>query len=163
MKKINVSKLVELREREQSILKSLRLNNFDFQRKSLENQLAEVREQFAIESEALSGAIAEVEGPRVSVRKIDAKDIANDLIEINEYLGISKKAMKGTSVHVDHNAQSFPGSYKGTPESTQFDAEFTTGWFITAIGRDTCIRRKYQLKMSESAKEAYLLNAETLA
>ena len=163
MKKINVSKLVELREREQSILKSLRLNCYDFQRQKFQEQLEEVRAQFAAESEALTAVIAEVEGPRVSVRKIDVKDIADDLLEINEYLGISKKAMKGTSVHVDHNAQSFPGAYKGTPESTQFDAEFTTAWFITDIVRDSCIRRKFALKLSETAKEEYLRNAETLS
>lgn len=163
MKKINVSKLVELRAREKSILKSLTLNCYDFQRAKFQEQLAEIRAQFAAEAEALNAAIAAVEGPRVSARKIDAADIADDLLEINDYLGITKKSLKGTTVHVDHNAQSFPGAYKGTPESTHFDAEFTTAWFVTDIVRDSCIRRKFALKLSEAAKEEYLRNAETLA
>ena len=163
MKKINVSKLIDLRTRENNIVYSLGMNHFDFTRKNLQDQLAEIREQFAAESETLAKAITEAEGPRVSARKIDVKDIIDDLIEINDYLGISKKGMKGTTVHVDHNAQAFPNAYKGTPESTHFTAEFTSGWFVTAIYRSTCIRRKYELKLSESAKEEYLRNAETLA
>ena len=163
MKKINVSNLIDLRTRENNIVYSLGMNHFDFTRKNLQDQLAEIRAQFAAESEALTAAIAAVEGPRVSVRKIDDKDIIDDLIAINNYLGITKKAMKGTTVHVDHNAQAFPGAYKGTPESTQFTAEFTSAWFITDISRDTCTRRKYNLQLSETAKEAYLLNAESLA
>lgn len=163
MKKINVSKLIDLRTRENNIVFHLGLNLYDFERQGYQEQLAEIRSQFAAESEALTAAIAAVEGPRVSVRKIDAKDIIDDLIAINNYLGITKKAMKGTTVHVDHNAQAFPGAYKGTPESTQFTAEFTSAWFITDISRDTCTRRKYNLQLSETAKEAYLLNAESLA
>ena len=163
MKKINVSKLIDLRTRENNIVYSLGMNHFDFTRKNLQDQLAEIREQFAAESETLAKAITEAEGPRVSARKIDVKDIIDDLIAINDYLGISKKAMKGTTVHVDHNAQAFSGAYKGTPESTQFRAEFTSAWFITDISRDTCTRRKYSLQLSETAKEAYLLNAESLA
>ena len=163
MKKINVSKLIDLRTRENNIVYHLDMNLYDFERKGLRDQLAEIREQFATESETLAKAITEAEGPRVSARKIDVKDIVDDLIAINDYLGITKKAMKGTTVHVDHNAQAFPGAYKGTPESTQFTAEFTSAWFITDISRDTCTRRKYDLKLSETAKEAYLLNAESLA
>ena len=163
MKKINVSKLIDLRTRENNIVYSLGMNHFDFTRKNLQDQLAEIREQFAAESETLAKAITEAEGPRVSARKIDVKDIIDDLIAINDYLGITQKAMKGTTVHVDHNALTFPNAYKGTPESTQFRAEFTSAWFITNISRDTCTRRKYNLQLSETAKEAYLLNAESLA
>ena len=169
MKKINVSNLIDLRTRENEVQKSL---NFwkgtkiafnGLKVEAYEKELAEIREQFAAESEKLASVIAEAEGARVSARKIDVKDIIDDLIEINDYLGISTKAMKGTTVHVDHNAQAFPNAYKGTPESTHFTAEFTSGWFVTAIYRSTCIRRKYELKLSESAKEEYLRNAETLA
>ena len=169
MKKINVSKLIDLRNRENEVQKSL---NFwkgtkiafnDLKVEAYEKELAEIREQFAAESEKLASVIAEAEGARVSARKIDVEDIIDDLIEINDYLDISKKAMKGTTVHVDHNAQTFPNAYKGTPESTQFRAEFTSAWFITDISRDTCTRRKYNLQLSETAKEAYLLNAESLA
>ena len=162
MKKINVSKLVELRTRENDIVRSMS-HAYDFQVKAAQERLAGIREQFTAESEVLNQAIAEVEGSRVSARKIDVKDIVDDLIEINQYLGISKKALKGTAVHVDHHAQTFPSAYKGTPESTQFDAEFSTAWFITAVSRDTCGRQKYALKLSDTAKEAYLKNAETLA
>lgn len=91
MKKINVSKLIDLRTRENDIVYSQGMNHFDFTRKNLQDQLAEIRAQFAAESEALTAAIAAVEGPRVSVRKIDAKEIVDDLIAINDYLGITKR------------------------------------------------------------------------
>lgn len=169
MKKINVSNLIDIRTRENEVQKSL---NFwkdakiafnGLKVEAYEKELAEIREQFASESETLAKAIAEAEGPRVSARKIDVKDIIDDLIAINDYLGITKKAMKGTTVRVDHNAQYFPHAYKYVPESTIFRAEFTSAWFVTDISRDTCTRRKYSLKLSETAKEAYLLNAESLA
>lgn len=167
MKKINVSKLITLRNSEQSALDTLKY----FNRSNLSNtkiietetQLRKIREQFAVESEKLSQAIAEAEGNRVSVRKIDVKDIVDDLIEINEYFGITKKSMKGTTVLVDHNAQTFPTAYKGTPESTHFRAEFTTNWFITSVIRERCIPKKFHVKLSETAKEEYLRNAETLS
>lgn len=170
MKKINVTKLIEIRTREKSAEKNLKVyselalknSSWEVDRKNELQKLADCRKQFEAEAEALTQAIADAEGNRTSARKIDAQDIIDDLIEINDYLGITKKSMKGTTARVDHNAQSFPGAYKGTPESTHFSAEFTTNWFVTSIGRDTCTSRKYNIKLSEAAKEEYLRNAETL-
>ena len=169
MKKINVSKLIDLRNSENvalNVIKNWSDSQSLFAQKRFDEAktiLAEVREQFAVESEKLVQVIAEAEGNRVSVRKIDVKDIIDDLIEINEYFGITKKSMKGTTVLVDHNAQTFPTAYKGTPESTHFRAEFTTNWFVTSIRRERCIPKKFHIKLSETAKEEYLKNAETLA
>ena len=175
MKKINVSKLIDLRKRENlasyyvkhytelQILRPSSIEVWKPLQEEEEKKLAECREEIAKEAEQLIQAIREAEGRRSVVRKIDSLEIIDDLIEIDDYLGLTKKAMKGTTVHVDHFAQKFPGAYKGTPLSTHFTAEFTSNWFVTAIYRDTCKNRKYDLKLSETAKEAYLKNAETLS
>lgn len=160
--KFNVSKLIQLRTEEKAIVAQFSTSLYDFQRAELQDRIQIIRQDFETESEKLRQMIAEAEGGRVSARKIDVKDIIDDLIAVNEYLGITKKSLKGTTVHVDHHAQTFPGAYKGTPESTHFDAVFTTGWIITAIYRDTCVKQKYSLKLSETAKAEYLQNAESL-
>ena len=173
MKKINVSNLIDLRAEEirasravqnwaSAVPSESKKDRVAHLLEESKEKLAKAQADFDSSAEKLNSAIAEAEG-RASVRKINARDLIDDLIEVNDYLGLTKKVMKGTTVRVDHNAQSFPNAYKYVPESTIFCAEFTSGWFITDIFRGTCKTRKYDLKLSDTAKEAYLKNAESLS
>ena len=86
----------------------------------------------------IAEAIKECEG-RASARCIDAKGIIKAAKDYTTALGVPKTAMLGLHVKVDLNAQRFPRAYKYTPESTQFDMEYTkSGWKLTWIGRAEC-------------------------
>ena len=166
MKKINVSKLIDAVESEQYAVRDCKwYSEHEAWQKELaecRERLAKIREEIAELSAPLTDAIAEAEGNRVSARKIDARDIVDDLKTVNSYLGLTKKNLKGTIVYIDHHAQKFPSAYKYTPESTHFKAEFTSNWFITAIWRDTCKTKKYDLYLSDTAQAEYLENVKTL-
>lgn len=88
----------------------------------------------------LNAAIEAAEG-RATARCITAVDVQRMVREIEETLSarLYKKDWAGLEFSVDHHAQSFPGAYKGTPESTRFDLERTaSGWFVTRVWRDRC-------------------------
>src|SRR5690625_5708952 len=58
---------------------------------------------------------------RARARTIDAADLAEAIEEIETKLSqiLHKKDWRGLNVWVDIHAQSFPGSYRGIPESTK--------------------------------------------
>lgn len=106
--------------------------------------------------EKLREWIQEAQG-RATVRLIKEDDIYRWLDLVESRLGITKKAMQDVYVCIDPNAQDFPRAYKYTPESTQFAAYYKNGsWRILAIKREICQRKKAQIELSASAKEAIL-------
>ena len=89
----------------------------------------------------LDAAIKAAEGKHVTVRRICAGDVQRMVREIEETLHtrLYKKDWAGLRFSCDDNAQSFPGAYKGRPESTHFELERTaSGWFVTRIMRNDC-------------------------
>ena len=93
------------------------------------------------------------------VRTISTLGIIRCLTYVEDHLGISKRAMDGIVVEVDDNAQHFPKSYKGRPESTWFRAEYRKGsWRITAIWRGDTEKsgNGYSIRLTETARAALL-------
>ena len=108
-------------------------------------------------TEKLAEAIASAE-VRCSARTISAKDIQKEAAHIETKLSkiLAKKDWPGIKFTIDLNAQSFPGKYRGIPESTKFTLErFSSGWFVTAIYRGrTASSRKNEARLTESQKVA---------
>ena len=103
--------------------------------------------------------LAEVQ-EKSRVRTISFDDMMDVITRIEKRLGeIRKKYWKGIRVHVDCNAQDFPGAYKGTPESTQFTIErATSGWALTGISRNRT-KGQYEevyIELTEEAKQQLL-------
>ena len=105
----------------------------------------------------INAAIAAAEG-RAKARCITADDIHRMINEIEASLikRMYKKDWAGLEFSIDPHAQSFPGAYKGTPESTQFTMLRTaSGWFVTNIRRRECqgpTSRIYCRNMPEKAE-----------
>lgn len=97
---------------------------------------------------------------RCSVRTITTEEIENVLNEYFSRLKISKKSMIGSVVYdCDLNARYFASSYKYTPESTHFSAEYkSNGWVVTSVWRGQTNRYSSKLcvKLSEQAKQAII-------
>lgn len=77
---------------------------------------------------------------------------------------IKKKHLPGCQiVAYDPSAQTFPGAYKYVPESTQCNLVCRpSGWYLTAIGRDTCTSSRGRLILTDDAKADIIAAAETL-
>lgn len=78
---------------------------------------------------------------RAVVRTVMVSEIIDSVDTVSKKLGgwLYKKDWHGVRVHVDLNAQNFPGAYKGNPESTGFILRRgSNDWFISAVGRKTC-------------------------
>ena len=91
----------------------------------------------------ISKAINAAEGSRVSVRQADYASVCESVSRIERRLAglLAKKDWTGLVFVCDPNAQTFPNTYKGIPESTQYDlTRFASGWFLTDICRDRCGR-----------------------
>lgn len=89
--------------------------------------------------EKISTAIKDIEGSLVSARTLDAEMVESMVERIEEKLSslLPKKDWTKLRFEIDCYAQSFPGSYNGAPESTQFTLErFRSGWFVVDIIRD---------------------------
>lgn len=98
---------------------------------------------------------------RSRVRCINVQDIVEDIKLIEYKLGISKKAMVGVIARIDHNAQGFPGSYKGIPESTHVTIEKkAAGWNLIQIERSRTETRRFSLTLTEEAKKAIIEECE---
>lgn len=98
-------------------------------------------------TEQLSAAIDSIQ-KHSKVRTISASDVQGAVKQIEEKLSVllPKKDWCGISVRVDMNAQTFPGSYRGIPESTVFTVErFPSGWFITSLLRDHCTNARFRV------------------
>lgn len=101
---------------------------------------------------------------KTRVRNISYQDISESLTKIDEKLGISSAAMRGLCVTVDVNGQSFPRSYKYTPESTIFDAVHNGKyWVVTDIRRDKTKteNRRATLILTPDAKSALIKKFES--
>ena len=120
----------------------------------IEDDLSALTEKFAAESSELAAALTDAqEGARV--RTITATEIVAALIEITDKLDISQFAMDGVTATVDCNAQRFPGSYNGRPESTVFTAQYRRGaWIVTDIYRATCKRIRVRMDLTDTARAA---------
>jgi hypothetical protein len=90
--------------------------------------------------EKLDAAITEAEG-RASVRCINSADVAEYIARIEKTLSgiLNKTDWAGLKFDCDPHGRSFPGSYKGIPESTKFTIERgSSAWFVTKIWRGQC-------------------------
>lgn len=75
------------------------------------------------------------------VRTIRYEDILTAVADVEKRLSqlLYKKDWVGLSVWCDPHAKTFPHAYNGVPKSTQFVMKrYSSGWFITWIGRATC-------------------------
>ena len=91
-------------------------------------------------TDKLNEAIAAAEG-KASVRRLTADLVHTYVQHIEKMLStrLLKNDWAGLEFSVDPHAQSFPGAYKGRPESTHFELERTaSGWFVTRIMRNDC-------------------------
>ena len=93
---------------------------------------------------------------RASARTITAEDILADVERIEARLKgvLPKKHWTGAKFVADINAQSFPSSYRGTPESTKYCVvRGASGWFVTRIWRGaTCGTRLHEADLSAEQK-----------
>ena len=97
----------------------------------------------------IHAAIEKAEGGRVSARTIDYADIQHAVkkIETRLHTLLRKSDWTGLQFTVDPNAQSFPGAYRGLPESTQFRLlRGSSAWFVTIIGRGGCYGPSEQIQ-----------------
>ena len=98
-------------------------------------------------------------------RTITARDIVQSIVRLEERLGLPQRCLNGMRVRIDCNAQDYANAYKGTPYSTQFEAEYRDGgWKITSIERCEARRngRKHKfdiLAISDEAKVKIVENA----
>lgn len=83
----------------------------------------------------IEAAIAEAEG-KASVRCVGFDTVDEVCRHIEKVLAVPKKYLEGVKFSVDPHAQNFPKAYKYTPESTQFDVEFSKGkWRVSDFRR----------------------------
>lgn len=86
----------------------------------------------------LSSMIREAEG-RARERKLTPQQILDAIAAAESTWDLPKKWLPGIRISVDVNAQNFPGTYKGIPESTCFTAERrSTGWVLVKVARAMC-------------------------
>ena len=83
---------------------------------------------------------------RARVRTITVWDIANEALIVDGMLhGMAKKYKDGLVAAINVNAQTFPGAYRGIPDSTYFKLSNIRGdWYITEIYRVQCDNKPYQ-------------------
>lgn len=97
------------------------------------------------------------------VRTITAEKILSYLACLERDLHIPRRCLNGLKVRIDCNAQDYANAYNGTPFSTQFEAEYRSGWKITVIERCEAKRngKKHRydiLAISDEAKEKIIEN-----
>lgn len=112
----------------------------------------------------LEKAINEAQN-KARTRTITVSTVMNTLIKVQKQLDIPKKSMKGITINVDYYARKFPSAYKGTPESTQFIAEYDgRHWRITNVYRAKC-RSTGEVVVShtEESKKAIIDRFTTLS
>ena len=113
----------------------------------------------------ITAAIEEAQ-KKARIRLIDTCDIFNYAEQVEKTCcNISKKNLEGTRAYIDKHAQTFPGAYKGIPESTQFGLLFSAGtWKLTGIARGRTLgsTQEIRIKLSESAKDAIIKKIENL-
>ena len=95
---------------------------------------------------------------RAIVRTITYSDIVKAVEHIESRLErlLPVTAWRGIKVQVDINAQTFPGAYRGTPESTQFALiKGSSDWFVSAVSRGYVMSpsQKMILTLTDDHKE----------
>ena len=110
--------------------------------------------------EAVQAVLDEAQ-TRCRERLVTVDLIFRMLREVETRLGISKTAMHGITVHCDPFAQQFPGTYKGIPMTTVFQARYYNySWRLTNVYRTKCSPgRKYMLNLTPLAKETIITKA----
>lgn len=109
--------------------------------------------------ENLEAMLAEAQPKRIKARTITIRDILDALAHLTYWMETFTTATDavGTEVTIDVNARTFPHAYKGSPESTLFDAKYTSsGWKITRIYRYFTIqsnKRNADVKLTKATKE----------
>ena len=97
------------------------------------------------------------------VRTITAEGVIKAIETVNNKLGISKLALKGVEVTIDINAQTFPKSYNGIPESTIFTAVHNgIDWYLINVRRSRCrsFNSRYVVILTDEAKQAIINRME---
>jgi hypothetical protein len=101
---------------------------------------------------------------RSKVRTITAADVTEAVERVErQMLHIAKKNMDGVEFTADMNAQSFPGAYKGRPESTLIHVVNKRGvWYLSSAYRDDTKGPTvaYEVKLTDTAKAAILAKVE---
>ena len=108
--------------------------------------------------ERIRAAIDEAE-KRAKVRTISESYVFWAVERVEEIIGLPARKLTGTTVWVDVFANTFPGAYKGIPESTQFKIEASAGnWKLEKVCRARCHGRTQgiRIEMSEEAKQNLL-------
>lgn len=109
--------------------------------------------------ENLEAMLAEAQPKSIKARTITTRDILDALAHLTYWMETFTTATDaiGTEVTIDVNAHTFPHAYKGGPESTLFDAKYTSsGWKVTRIYRYFTIQSNKKntiLKLTEATKE----------
>lgn len=96
---------------------------------------------------------------RARVRTVSADDVIRSVERIQEILKVSTRKLNGSTAWIDPHAQTFPGAYKGIPESTQFQISATAGtWKLIKIIRGRCkgATQGINISLSEEGDEAIL-------
>lgn len=77
---------------------------------------------------------------KAKVRTISALAIMAACKDLDRLFGnIPKKYRNGITSEVDPHAKTFPGAYRGIPESTQFKLTYKNGtWRLTDVCRKRC-------------------------
>ena len=90
---------------------------------------------------------------KATARTINYAMVVDQIESIEERLTdiLYKKDWAGLTILVDPNAQSFPGAYKYTPESTHIIyIRISTGWQVS-VYRGICKATKYHIDLSKKA------------
>lgn len=96
---------------------------------------------------------------RCKVRKFKALELYEKAYSILN-IHADKTALKGTTFSIASYSGYFPQSYKGKPECTFAEFEYTSALYCIAIFRATVPANQYHLNLSESAKNSIIKNIE---
>jgi hypothetical protein len=142
-------------------LRSVTAYGTDANRAAAAAKVDAAKQAFAGAAAPITDWIATAES-RASVRLLTAGDIMDAIDGIPDT--IRKKHLPGCEIRgYDPNAQSFPGRYHGTPESTHVDLICrASGWAIAAIYRRQCTSDRGRLVLTDGAKADIIAAAETL-
>ena len=101
---------------------------------------------------------------RCSVRMVSFDDIVKTSKEIREFYKLNNKELNGCRFVIDLHAQTFPGTYKYTPESTKFILEFKNSYwklvdvFRGITNRDGGVVETHLTEEAEKALIEYFTN-----
>ena len=108
------------------------------------------------ENSAQIEAAIEAVQARAKIRRISIEHIFTRIEYIENYLEdlLFKKDWGDLVFSVDENAQSFPNSYDGAPESTQYKIKRrATGWFLEGVVRTYCREKRIKTDLTKKSVE----------